>query len=137
MALIYPVAERNAILDFFAGRVNGGTTNPSARLNIFSSNAVLLVSFGLQNPAFSTAASGSLSILGVPIETTAENFGATPLVADNFSILDRDNTVKALSQPGDITVPGGGGILTIENTTIVQGQAVRLTGFTLTLSNPA
>lgn len=136
MALTFPEAERNAILDFFAGRVNAGAVNPTARLNIFSSTAVLLVRFDLQNPALGAAASGAMSVLGVPIETTAETFGATPQVADNFTIVDRDNNIKTQSQAGDITATGGGGILTIENTTITQGQTVRLTGFTITLSNP-
>lgn len=131
MAGSLPVAEQNAILDFWSGRVDTGTTNTEGSILIYNATGTLLVDVNCNADSFAAAAAGSISLNGVPLSATAESFGATPQDASYFTIVDRDNAVKYETQAGDITATGGGGILTIDNISIAQGQTVRITSLTV------
>jgi hypothetical protein len=75
------------------------------------------------------AASGSKNILAaasVPISTT----GLATGTAGYYRVFKSDDTTCV--EQGTVTASGGGGDMTIDNTTINSGQTVQITGFTKT-----
>jgi hypothetical protein len=76
------------------------------------------------------AASGSKSFNNTPIAGTGINGGGT---AGYFRIVDNAGTTCHMQ--GTITATGGGGDMTIDNTSIAAGQTVNVTSFTLTDGN--
>lgn len=82
MTLAHTTAIRNGLADYVADAhdTGGGT----AVLQIRQSSTVL-VEFDLPNPAFGAASTGVVTLLGVPIATTADASGT----ADNFITKDR------------------------------------------------
>lgn len=73
---------------------------------------------------FAAAASGAIALTGVPEAATA---GATGTAA-HFRMY---NGATCHAQ-GSVTATGGGGDMTTANTSIASGQAVNITGFTVT-----
>jgi hypothetical protein len=131
MALQFSTTYRNALLDQFET-----TTGTSAVLHIRSGAApatcatansgVLLASMTLPSDWMSAAASGSKALLGTWSDSSADNTGT----AAHFRIFESTATTCHLQ--GTVTVTGGGGDMTVDNTSIASGQAVTVTGFTLT-----
>lgn len=73
------------------------------------------------------AASGSKNILAaasVPLSTTALATGT----AGYYRVFKSDDTTCV--EQGTVTVTGGGGDMTIDNTSISSAQTVQITGFT-------
>ena len=125
MAVTHATALRSVIADAVDNYLNTtGATDASADLVIRASTTIL-VTFVLQNPAFGAASSGVITAAGTPIAATASAAGT----ADNFQIRDRANTV-ALS--GSVTATGGGGDITVSNTSIANGQNCSLDSLTYT-----
>lgn len=125
MALTHATALRNAIADAVDNYLNTtGSTDATADLELLDA-AVSLVVINLQNPAFGAAASGVITLAGVPLSNTA---GASGTV-DNFAIRDRDN---ADAITGTVTGTGGGGDIEVTNTSITSGQTVQITSLTYT-----
>lgn len=126
MALTHSTAARNAMLDSIDDQVNAGTTDAAGDFVVLdSAGTTTLVTFLLSNPAFGAAASGSMSLAGVPKSNTAAATGT----AAKFEIRDRDNAVV---QSGTITATGGGGDVEADNTSIASGQTINLSSYTLT-----
>ncbi len=134
MALQYSVAVRNAQLDAFES-----TTGASAILRILSGtvpatcataqSGTLLASLSLPSDWMAAAASGSKALAGTWQDTSADATGT----AGYFRILDSTGTT--CHAQGTITATGGGGDLTLDNTSIASGQTVTVTSFTLTAGN--
>lgn len=134
MALQYSVAVRNAQLDAFES-----TTGASAILRILSGTVpancataqtgTLLASLSLPSDWMSAASAGSKALLGTWNDTSADATGT----AGYFRILDSTGTT--CHAQGTITATGGGGDMTLDNTSIASGQTVTVTSFTLTAGN--
>lgn len=134
MAVQLSVAVRNARLD--AVETNIGTS------------AVLRIRSGAQPATCATADSGTvLATLSLPVDwMAAASSGSKALsgtwqdlsadaagTAGHFRIYDSGGTVCGIQ--GSITATGGGGDMTLDNTSIASAQQVTITSFTLTDAN--
>jgi len=134
MAVQLSVAVRNARLD--AIETNIGT---SAVLKIRSGaqpatcatadSGTVLATLSLPVDWMAAASSGSKAILGTWQDLSADAAGT----AGHFRIYDSGGTVCGIQ--GSITATGGGGDMTLDNTSIASGQQVTITSFTLTDAN--
>lgn len=115
---------RNAMADAFDDQVNGGA-NPGG-LRLWSGTAAdgtMLADFTFQNPAFGAAATGVLTLNGVPIAATADATG-TVQSADIVSDLAGTPVRQADFDEG--------AELTISNPSLASGQDLNLTALTFT-----
>lgn len=134
MALQYSVSVRNAQLDAFES-----TVGVSAILRIISGTApatcataqtgTVLATMTLPSDWMAAAASGSKALSGTWQDTSADATGT----AGYFRILDSTGTT--CHAQGTVTATGGGGDMTLDNTSIASGQTVTVTTFTLTAGN--
>ena len=134
MALQFSVGVRNARLDAIET-----TIGTSAILEIRSGGApancatadsgTLLASMTLPSDWLAAAASGSKSMSGTWQDASANNAGT----AGHFRIKDSSGTTCHMQ--GSVTASGGGGDMTLDNTSIAAGQQVNITSFTLTDGN--
>lgn len=134
MALQYSVAVRNAQLDAFES-----TTGVSAVLRIRSGappatclaadSGTVLATLNLPSDWMSAASGGSKALLGTWQDTSADATGT----AAHFRIYD--STGVTCHAQGTITATGGGGDMTLDNTSIAVSQTVTVTSFTLTAGN--
>lgn len=134
MAVQLSVAVRNARLDSIET-----TIGTSAILRIRSGaqpascatadSGTVLATLNLPTDWMAAASSGSKAILGTWQDLSADNTGT----AGHFRIYDSGGTVCGIQ--GSITATGGGGDMTLDNTSIASGQQVTITSFTLTDAN--
>jgi hypothetical protein len=126
MAITLSTAARNAACDAIVDLVDGGTGTATLVIGT-TGMASELATFDLQDPAFGAAATGTATLAGTTItDASADNTGT----AAEFQVQDQDGTVIF---SGSVTATGGGGDVTIDNTSIVSGQTVNLTAFTFTV----
>lgn len=133
MSIQLSIAVRDAQLDAFES-----TAGASAHLKIYTGAApadcaatesgTLLCDIALPADWMAAAASGSKAMSG-----TWAGTGAAAGTAAHFRIYDSAGTTCHLQ--GTVTATGGGGDLTLDNTSIAASQAVSITGFTLTAGN--
>lgn len=133
MAVQLSVAARNARLDAIET-----TTGASAKLQIRS---------GAQPATAATAASGTLLCeIALPADYMAaasagskaksgtwSGTGAAAGTAGHFRVVDTAGTTCHIQ--GSITATGGGGDMTLDNTSIASGQTVTVNTFTLSDAN--
>lgn len=134
MAVQLSVAVRNARLDAIETSI--GT---SAVLKIRSGAApancgtadsgTVLATLNLPTDWMAAASSGSKSKSGTWEDLTADATGT----AGHFRVYASDGTTCGIQ--GTVTATGGGGDMTLDNTSIASGQAVSITTFTLTDAN--
>lgn len=134
MTLQYSVAVRNAKLDAVET-----TIAASAILKIRSGavpancatadSGTVLATLALPSDWMAAASGGSKAKSGTWSDATADAAGT----AGHFRIYASDGTT--CHAQGTITATGGGGDMTIDNTSIAAGQQVDVTGFTLTAGN--
>lgn len=134
MAVQLSVAVRNARLDSIES-----TIGTSAILRIRSGaqpatcatadSGTVLATLNLPSDWMAAASSGSKAILGTWQDLSADATGT----AGHFRIYDSGGTVCGIQ--GSITATGGGGDMTLDNTSIASGQQVTITSFTLTDAN--
>lgn len=93
-----------------------------------SESGTLLASFALPSDWMAAAAAGSKAMSG-----TWAGTGSAGGTAGHFRIYDSAGTNCHLQ--GTVTATGGGGDLTLDNTSIASAQAISITGFTLTAGN--
>jgi hypothetical protein len=134
MAVQLSVAVRNARLD--AIETNVGT---SAILRIRSGappatcatadSGTVLATLNLPSDWMAAAASGSKALSGTWQDLSADAAGT----AGHFRIYDSGGTVCGIQ--GTVTATGGGGDMTLDNTSIASAQQVTITSFTLTDAN--
>lgn len=134
MAVQLSTAVRNARLDSIET-----TIGTSAILRIRSGaqpatcatadSGTVLATLNLPSDWMAAASSGSKSILGTWQDLSADATGT----AGHFRIYDSGGTTCGIQ--GSITATGGGGYMTLDNTSIASGQTVTITSFTLTDAN--
>lgn len=134
MAIQLSVAVRNARLDAIETAI--GT---SAVMKIFTGSApancaaadsgTVLATLSLPSDWMAAASSGSKAKSGTWQDTSADNTGT----AAHFRVYASDGTTCGIQ--GTVTATGGGGDLTVDNTSFASGQSFTVTGFTLTDGN--
>lgn len=133
MSLQYSTAVRNAKLD--AVEVAVGVTPklqirsgaPPANCAAVDSGS-LLAEFDLPSDWMAVAASGTKAKSGT--WSVAAAAGGT---AAHFRV--KDSTGVSTHAQGTVTATGGGGDMTVDNTSIALGQVVTVSAFTLTSGN--
>lgn len=135
MAVQLSVAVRNARLDAIET-----TVGTSAVLRIRTGAApadcatadagTVLAEMTLPSDWLAAAAAGSKAKAGTWQDASANATGT----AAHFRIYDSAGTTCHLQ--GTVTATGGGGDLTLDNTSLASGQSVTITSFTLTDANP-
>lgn len=124
MSVTHATAVRSALADLIDTLVNTGTTNAGGILRLRDSTTTI-VDFDLADPAFGAAASGVITLAGVPIAATAAASGDV----DNAQLLDQDEGVVLSCS---VTATGGGGDIEVSNISIANGQDCSLTSLTYT-----
>lgn len=134
MALQLSVGVRNAMLD--------------AIETVIGASAVLKIRSGSAPADVATADSGTvLSTVSLPSDWMAAASGGTKAksgtwqdssadatgTAAHFRIYASDGTTAHMQ--GTVTATGGGGDMTVDNTSFASGQSFTVTGFTLTAAN--
>lgn len=94
-----------------------------------ASSGTLLASMTLPSDWAAAASSGSKAKSGTWSDSSANATGT----AAHFRLFDSGGTTCHLQ--GTVTATGGGGDLTLDNTSIASGQTVTITTFTLTDAN--
>lgn len=133
MAFQFSVTVRNARLDQVET-----TTGTSAVLRIFTGSepancaaadsGTKLVEMTLPSDWMNAASSGQKTKLG-----TWSSTGITAGTAGYWRIYD--STATTCHMQGNVTATGGGGDMTLDNTSIASAQTVTVTSFTLTDGN--
>jgi hypothetical protein len=134
MALQYSVTVRNAQLD--AVETTVGT---APLLRIYSGSApancaaaasgTLLAEATLPSDWMEAASSGSKALSGTWQDASANATGT----AGHWRLYDSGGTT--CHAQGTVTVTGGGGDMTLDNTSIASAQSVTITSFTITAGN--
>lgn len=132
MTLQFSTAVRNAWLNNMES-----TIGVSAVLQIFSGappanaaaadSGTLLAEIQLDSDWLAAAGSGAASVQAVPVSDLNANAAGT---AGHFRLKESTKTTTHLQ--GTVTVTGGGGDMTIDNTAIALNQQVDLTSWTFT-----
>ena len=134
MALQYSVAVRNAQLDAVettAGtggilKVRSGAA-PATCATADSGTALVIITLPTDWMAAASAASKAKS--GTWSDTSADATGT----AGHFRLYASDGTT--CHAQGEITITGGGGVMTVDSLTVTAGQTFTVTGFTLAAGN--
>lgn len=134
MALQYSVAVRNAKLDAVET-----TTGTSAVLKIrtgappatcaTADSGTVLASCTLPSDWMAAASGGTKALSGSWADSSADATGT----AAHFRLYASDGTT--CHAQGTVTATGGGGDMTVDNTSFAAGQAFSVTTFTLTAGN--
>lgn len=134
MSLQFSVAVRNAQLDAIET-----TVGTAPKLQIWSgsmpancaaaSTGTKLAEMTLPSDWMANASSGSKALSGTWQDASADNTGT----AGYFRVVDSAGTT--CHAQGTVTATGGGGDMTIDNTSIAAGQQVNVTAFSLTAAN--
>lgn len=134
MAIQLSVAVRNARLDAIETTIS---TAPILRIRTgaapancaASRSGTILATLTLPSDWMAAASSGSKAKSGTWEDTSADNTGT----AAHFEIMDSGGTTCHMQ--GTVTATGGGGDMTVDNTSFASGQAFSITTFTLTDGN--
>jgi hypothetical protein len=134
MTLQLSTSVRNARLDAIES-----TIGTSAILKIRTGSApadcgtadsgTVLATLSLPSDWMAAASSGAKAKSGTWDDASADNTGT----AGHFRIYDSGGTTCHIQ--GTVTATGGGGDMTLDNTSIASGQDVVITSFTLTDGN--
>lgn len=133
MAVQHSVAVRNARLDAIettigtAPKLQIRTGAPPANCAA-ASTGTLLVEITLPSDWAAAASSGSKTLLGTWQATASANG-----TAGHYRMFDSAGTT--CHEQGTVTATGGGGDLTVDNTSVSSGQTVTVTTFTKTEGN--
>lgn len=133
MATRIPTAARNAAADAVVDLMDAGAA--AGKIRIYTgaqpasandaASGTLLVEIATADPAFGAAATGAAALASTPRSAAAGAAGT----AGWFRMLDSNNNTVA---DGSVTATGGGGDLTLDNTSIASGQTVNITSLTYT-----
>lgn len=128
------VAVRNARLDAIETTIS---TAPLLRIRTgappascaASRTGTVLATLTLPSDWMAAASSGSKALSGAWQDTSADATGT----AAHFEIMD--SSITTCHMQGTVTATGGGGDMTVDNTSFASGQAFSITTFTLTDGN--
>jgi len=134
MALQYSVTVRNAQLDAFETaigasavlKIRSGTVPANCAT---ADSGTVLATLNLPSDWMAAASGGSKAKSGTWEDTAADATGT----AGHFRIYASDGTT--VHAQGTITATGGGGDMTLDNTSIAVGQSVAVTSFTISAGN--
>lgn len=134
MAVQLSVAVRNARLDAIETAVGVSAvlkirTGAQPADVAAADSGTVLATLTLPSDWLEAAASGSKAKAGTWQDTSADATGT----AAHFRIYASDGTTAHLQ--GSVTVTGGGGDITLDNTSIASGQSVTISSFSLTDGN--
>ena len=131
MAFQFSTASRNAALDAIETtigasailriRTGGAPANCAA-----SRTGTVLATLALPSDWLAAASGGSKALSGTWEDLTADATGT----AGHFEVMDSGGTTCHIQ--GSVTATGGGGDMTLDNTSLAAGQKVSVTGFTIT-----
>ncbi|MFO1080853.1 MAG: hypothetical protein U1E23_09535 [Reyranellaceae bacterium] len=134
MSLQLSTTVRNARLDAIES-----TIGVSAVMKVFQGSlpancaaadaGTVLATVNLPSDWMAAASSGSKAKSGTWEDTSADNTGT----AQYFRIYASDGTTCHMQ--GTVTATGGGGDMTVQNTSFASGQKFTVTGFTITDPN--
>jgi hypothetical protein len=133
MALQYSVTVRNARLDAIE------TTISTSPVLLIKSGAVpascaaantgtVLATCTLPSDWLAAASGGSKALSGTWQDTSADAAGT----AGHFRVISSGGTCH---MQGTVTATGGGGDMTVDNTSFASGQAFSVTAFSITTGN--
>lgn len=134
MALQFSVTVRNAQLDAFETAIGTSAvlkirTGSVPATCATADSGTVLSTINLPSDWMAAASSGSKALSGSWTDASADATGT----AGYFRLYASDGTT--CHAQGTVTITGGGGDMTLDNTSIATGQAVTVTGFTLTAGN--
>ena len=134
MALQLSTTARNARLDAIETTIGTAPiltirTGTAPADCATANSGTVLATLTLPSDWMANASSGSKAKSGTWQDASADNAGT----AAHFRIHDSTGTTCHLQ--GTVTATGGGGDLTLDNTSIAAGQTVTITSFTLTDGN--
>lgn len=134
MALQLSVAVRNARLDAIETQVGTSAvlkirTGAAPADCAAADSGTVLATLSLPSDWMAAASSGSKAKSGTWQDSSADNTGT----AAHFRLYASDGTTCGMQ--GTVTATGGGGDLTVDNTSFAAGQNFTVTGFTLTDGN--
>jgi hypothetical protein len=129
MAFQFSVAARNAALDAIETAIGAAPTleirSGSVPANCAAAaTGTVLATMTLPSDWLAAAASGAKTLLGTWQDASADAAGT----AAHFRI----NQGATCHMQGTVTATGGGGDMTLDNTSFAVGQQVNITSFTLT-----
>lgn len=134
MAVKFSEAVRNARLDAIETAIGTSavlkirTGSPPAAITDADSGTVL-ATLTLPSDWLAAASGGSKAKSGTWEDASADNGGT----AGHFRIYSSDGTTQHWQ--GTVTATGGGGDMTLDNTSIASGQVVTITSLTVTDGN--
>jgi hypothetical protein len=131
MAMQFSVAARNAALDAIETelgaspvlKIRSGTVPATC---VTADAGTVLATMALPADAMAAASGGTKGYNAVWSDASADSAGT----AGHFRIYKSDGVTCVIQ--GTVTVTGGGGDLTLDNTSIASAQVVSITSFTLT-----
>lgn len=136
MAVRLSTATRNALADAVTARADSGTG--AATLKIYSgaqpasandvASGTLLATFTLNDPSFGAAATGVITLDVTPALSTTGVAAGTA----GWARLESNTAVTTVAD-FSVTATGGGGDVTVDNTSIAVDQTVNLTSGTITM----
>jgi hypothetical protein len=134
MALQYSTAVRNARLDTVETTVGVSAVlkirTGAAPANCAAADSgTVLATCSLPSDWMAAASGGTKAMAGSWSDASADNAGT----AAHFRIYASDGTTCHMQ--GTVTASGGGGDMTVDNTSFAAGQAFSVTSFTLTAGN--
>lgn len=134
MAIQLSVAVRNARLDVIESTIGTAAilqirTGAQPANCAAADSGTLLAAMTLPSDWMAAASSGTKALSGTWQDTAADGTGT----AAHFRIKDSAGTTCHVQ--GSVTATGGGGDLTLDNTSIAVNQPVTITSFTLTEAN--
>lgn len=134
MSLQLSTAVRNALLDAIETAIGASAvlklrtgSAPSAPAD--ADTGTVLATVNLPSDWMAAAASGSKAKSGTWQDTSADDAGTI----GHFRIYDSGGTVCHIQ--GSVTITGGGGDMTVDNTSVASGQTITINSFTLTAPN--
>jgi hypothetical protein len=133
MAVQYSVAVRNAMLDAIE-TVTGASAKLQLRTGAQPANCAaaasgtLLAELDLPSDWMAAASGGTKALAG-----SWADVGAAAGTAAHYRIVDNAGTT--CHEQGTVTATGGGGDITLDNTSIAVAQAVSITSKTITAGN--
>jgi hypothetical protein len=133
MATKFSTALRNSMLDAIESAIGTSAVlqikTGSAPAGVSSANSgSILCTYSLASDWAAAAGSGAKNFNNLPLTTSALTSGT----AGHFRIF---SSTGVCHWQGSVTATGGGGDMTIDNTSIANNQTIQVTSFTLTAGN--
>lgn len=134
MALQFSTAVRNALLDSIETTIGTSAVlklrTGSAPANCAAADSgTVIATLSLPSDWLAAAAAGTKAKSGTWVDAAADNTGTVA----HFRLYASDGTT--CHAQGTVTLTAGGGDLTVDDDTVVTGQSVTITSFTLTAPN--